>query len=68
MSHPQHRVLVSLDGSTLAERAPREALPLARLPDSEVTLLQVVPQSTSNEDNETLGRNRFVGVVENRSE
>ena len=43
MSRPQHRVLVPLDGSALAERALREALTLAKLPDSEVTLLQVVP-------------------------
>jgi len=43
MSRPQHRVLVPLDSSALAEFALREALTLAKLPDSEVTLLQVVP-------------------------
>ena len=42
MSRPQQRVLVPLDGSALAELALREALTLAKLPDSEVTLLQVV--------------------------
>jgi len=43
MPRPQQRVLVPLDGSELAERALHEALTLAKLPDSEVTVLQVVP-------------------------
>ncbi len=43
MSRPRQRVLVPLDGSKLAELALPEALTLAKLPDSEVTLLQVVP-------------------------
>ena len=43
MPRPQQRVLVPLDGSELAERALHEALTLAKLPDSEVILLQVVP-------------------------
>jgi nucleotide-binding universal stress UspA family protein len=43
MSRPQQRVLVPLDGSEVAERALPEALTLAKLPDSEVILLQVVP-------------------------
>lgn len=40
---PQQRILVALDGSELAERALPEVLALAKLPESEVTLLQVVP-------------------------
>ena len=43
MLRPQQRVLVPLDGSRLAELALHEALTLAKLPESEVTLLQVVP-------------------------
>lgn len=42
MNTGQH-MLVTLDGSELAELALREALALAKLPESEVTLLQVVP-------------------------
>lgn len=37
------RILVPLDGSPLAELALQEALALSKLPDTEVTLLQVVP-------------------------
>jgi len=37
------RILVPLDGSTLAELALAEALALAKLPNTEVTFLQVVP-------------------------
>ena len=43
MSNIRQHILVTLDGSELAELALREALTLAKLPDSEVTLLQVVP-------------------------
>jgi nucleotide-binding universal stress UspA family protein len=43
MSRPQQRILVPLDGSKLAELALPEALALANLPESEVTLFQVVP-------------------------
>lgn len=43
MINSRQRILVTLDGSELAELALREALALAKLPDSEVTLLQVVP-------------------------
>jgi len=39
----RHRILVPLDGSELAEFALPEALTLAKLPDSEITLLQVMP-------------------------
>ena len=37
------RILVPLDGSPLAELALAEALALSKLPNTEVTLLQVVP-------------------------
>jgi nucleotide-binding universal stress UspA family protein len=37
------RILVPLDGSTLAELALAEAAALAKLPNTEVTLLQVIP-------------------------
>ena len=43
MASVQHRMLVQLDGSPLAEVALFEALALAKLPASEVILLQVVP-------------------------
>jgi len=43
MSRSRQRILVPLDGSRLAELALPEALTLARLPESEITLLQVVP-------------------------
>jgi nucleotide-binding universal stress UspA family protein len=43
MPNTPQRILVTLDGSELAELALREALVLAKLPDSEVTLLQVIP-------------------------
>jgi nucleotide-binding universal stress UspA family protein len=43
MLNPQQNILVTLDGSELAELALREALTLAKLPGSVVTLLQVVP-------------------------
>ncbi len=36
-------ILVPLDGSPLAERALNEALALAKLPESKVTLLHVIP-------------------------
>jgi len=36
-------MLVTLDGSELAELALPEALTLAKLPESQITLLQVVP-------------------------
>jgi nucleotide-binding universal stress UspA family protein len=37
------RILVPLDGSAVAELALAEAIALSKLPDTEVTLLQVVP-------------------------
>jgi len=37
------RILVPLDGSPLAELALAEAVALSKLPNTEVTLLQVVP-------------------------
>jgi len=43
MAPIRHRMLVPLDGSPLAEVALFEALALAKLPTSEVILLQVVP-------------------------
>lgn len=43
MSNIRQHLLVTLDGSELSELALPEALALAKLPDSEVTLLQVVP-------------------------
>ena len=42
MSSPQ-RILVPLDGSRLAELALVEAAALSKLPNTEVTLLQVIP-------------------------
>lgn len=39
----EQRILLALDGSTLAELALREALILAKVPGSEIILLQVVP-------------------------
>ena len=43
MAPVRHRMLVPLDGSPLAEVALFEALALAKLPASEVILLQVLP-------------------------
>ena len=43
MSRPQQRMLVTLDGSKLVELALHEALSFAKIPESKVTLLQVVP-------------------------
>jgi nucleotide-binding universal stress UspA family protein len=43
MMPSQQHILVPLDGSTLAELALAEAAALSRLPNSEVTLLQVIP-------------------------
>ena len=43
MSNIRQHLLVTLDGSELAELALREALALAKLPETDVTLLQVVP-------------------------
>ena len=43
MTRTVQRILVPLDGSSLAELALGEALILSHLPDTEVTLLQVVP-------------------------
>ncbi|HUK30457.1 MAG TPA: universal stress protein [Candidatus Acidoferrum sp.] len=42
MSDTRQHILVTLDGSKLAELALREALALAKLPESQVTLLQVI--------------------------
>lgn len=42
MPSPQ-RILVPLDGSPLAELALREAAALSKLPNTEVTLLEVIP-------------------------
>ena len=41
--HLSQRILVPLDGSPLAELALPEALALAKLPESRVTLLHVIP-------------------------
>jgi nucleotide-binding universal stress UspA family protein len=43
MTPTRQRILVPLDGSPLAEIALGEALALSRLPQTEVTLLEVVP-------------------------
>jgi nucleotide-binding universal stress UspA family protein len=43
MTRSDNRILVPLDGSLLAELALAEALALSKLPDTEVTFLQVVP-------------------------
>lgn len=50
MAPVRHRMLVPLDGSPLAEVALFEALALAKLPASEVILLQVVPPTEGGED------------------
>lgn len=43
MPNTRQHILVTLDGSELAEVALPEALTLANLPESQITLLQVVP-------------------------
>lgn len=43
MQKTRQHMLVTLDGSELAELALPEVLTLAKLPESEITLLQVVP-------------------------
>jgi nucleotide-binding universal stress UspA family protein len=43
MTRSDNRILVPLDGSLLAELALAEALALSKLPNTEVTFLQVVP-------------------------
>jgi nucleotide-binding universal stress UspA family protein len=49
-----HRIVVPLDGSVLAEQVLTRVIPLAKLEDAEITLLQVVrPSEHCHEDPET---------------
>lgn len=54
-----HRIVVPLDGSSLAEQILTRVVPLAKLEDAEITLLHVLAPSGDSHDNDGSGELRW---------